>query len=1128
MRHTKAASTEPRTASREPPRRASDALWYKDAVIYELHVRAFNDSNGDGIGDFRGLVQRLDYLADLGVTAIWLLPFYPSPLKDDGYDIASYKSINPDYGTLRDFKQFLRAANRAGLRVITELVVNHTSDQHEWFQRARRAAPGSSSRNYYVWSDNPDRYPEARIIFKDFEGSNWAWDSVADQYYWHRFYSHQPDLNFESPDVRQALVNVMDFWLDMGVDGLRLDAVPYLFERQGTNCENLPETFAYLHELRRHVDARFPDRMLLAEANQWPEDAAAYFGAGDRCHMAFHFPLMPRMFMAIQMEDRFPVIDILAQTPQIPEASQWALFLRNHDELTLEMVTDEERDYMYRVYARDPRARLNLGIRHRLAPLLGNNRRVIEMMNGLLFSLPGTPVIYYGDEIGMGDNIYLGDRNGVRTPMQWSADRNAGFSRANPQQLYLPIIIDPEYSAAAINVEAQQGNPHSLLWWMKRLIALRKRYRAFGRGSLEFLFPENRKVLAFLRRYRDELILVIANLSRFVQYVELDLSAHRGMRPVELFGQTEFPEVGDLPYFLTLGPHAFYWFSLETQSAALFSPGEAGLPTVEVDGPWTRVLEPRNRSPLEALLPHHLRSQRWFGGKSRRIKACEIIEAIAVPGEGAPAGIVSEGLPAAGYLVLVRVDYLEGDPEVYALPLAATPVDRTADLNPRLPVVARLLTESGEQFLFDGVWDPAFCSGLLDVLARRRRLKGSAGYIQAWSSPRVARLRRTPDASFDPAPLQGEQSNTSVVFGDRLVLKLFRRTEEGVNPDLEIGRFLTERAAFPYVPPVEGSFQYVRGRSRPITLGVLSDFIPNEGDAWRYTLDVLKDYLEQVLALTPAARDRPPLPKDGRLVELAKREPPRALEEMAGSYLDNVRLLGRRTAEMHLALASDTNDPDFAPEPFSALYQRSMYQSMRTLTANVFGLLRRRADSLSGAAQILDLEPEVLRHFRSLLDLKITASRIRCHRDLHLGQVLYTGKDFVLIDFEGEPARSLSERRLKRSALVDVTGMIRSFHYAAYTSLFGEYGIVRHEDHAEVEPWIRLWYLWTSAGFLRSYLETASGATFVPSSDDELRVLSNALLLEKALYELQYEANNRPEWLKIPIQGIVQFLEAAD
>src|SRR5213595_1042461 len=559
-----------------------DPLWYKDAVIYEVHVKTFCDSDGDGMGDFRGLIEKLDYLQELGITAIWLLPFYPSPLRDDGYDIADYFDVNPNFGTLDDFRSFLDAAHQRNLHVITELVINHTSDQNLWFQKSRRAfarygpvaagddrgsarvtvvsAPGYSDdelayKDFYVWSETPEKYKDSRIIFKDYETSNWAWDPLAKAYYWHRFFSHQPHLNFDNPAVHDALFKVLDFWMNMGVDAFRLDAIPYLYEREWTTCENLPETHEFLKKLRAHIDKKFPGKMLLAEANQWPDDSRPYFGDGDECHMAFHFPVMPRMYMALAQEDRFPIIDIMAQTPAIPENCQWAMFLRNHDELTLEMVTDEDRDYMWRTYASDRQARINLGIRRRLAPLMQNHRGRIHLMNGLLFSFPGTPIIYYGDEIGMGDNIYLGDRNGVRTPMQWSADRNAGFSRANPQKLYLPAIIDPEYHYESLNVDGQQNNPHSLLWFHKRLLANRKRYQAFGRGDLTFLHPENYKVLAFVRRYKDEQILVIANLSRFAQHVELNLREYLGLVPVELSGQVEFPPAGEGPYSLSLGPY---------------------------------------------------------------------------------------------------------------------------------------------------------------------------------------------------------------------------------------------------------------------------------------------------------------------------------------------------------------------------------------------------------------------------------------------------------------------------------------------------------------------------------------------------------------------------------------------
>ncbi len=629
--------SQPQTAETTKPVSSEiNPLWYKDAVIYQVHVRAFCDSNGDGIGDFPGLTSKLDYLQDLGITTVWVLPFYPSPLKDDGYDIANYTNVHPSYGTLRDFKVFLREAHARGLRVVTELVLNHTSDQHPWFQRARRSRPNSPYRDFYVWSDTPDKYKDARIIFKDFEPSNWTWDPVAKAYFWHRFYSHQPDLNFDNPQVRHELLGAVSFWLDMGVDGLRLDAVPYLFEREGTTCENLPETHAFLKELRGYVDERFPGRMLLAEANQWPEDAVAYFGNGDECHTAFHFPVMPRLYMAKQMEDRFPIVDILQQTPAIPPNCQWVLFLRNHDELTLEMVTDEERDYMYRVYAHDPQARINLGIRRRLAPLLNNNRRTIELMHGLLFSLPGTPVIYYGDEIGMGDNIYLGDRNGVRTPMQWSADRNAGFSHANPQRLYLPVVIDPEYLYETVNVETQRNNPQSLWWWIKRLIAVRHQHPAFGGGTLDFLLPDNAKVLAFLRKYEGDTVLVVANLSRFSQYVELDLSSYEGYVPVESFGHTKFPPIGKLPYLLTLGPHTFYWFSLEQSAAATDAIMHDQIPRINLHANWEELFKRRGKAQFETALRGWLPSRRWFAGKARIIQNVTITDTVLLAATESP------------------------------------------------------------------------------------------------------------------------------------------------------------------------------------------------------------------------------------------------------------------------------------------------------------------------------------------------------------------------------------------------------------------------------------------------------------------------------------------------------------
>ena len=1099
-----------------------DPLWYKDAIIYEVHVRAFCDSNADGIGDFGGLVQQLDYLQDLGVTAIWVLPFYPSPLRDDGYDIADYEDVHPSYGTLRDFRQFVREAHRRGLRVITELVCNHTSDQHPWFQRARKARPGSSARDWYVWSETPDRYRDARIIFKDFERSNWTWDLEAGAYFWHRFYSHQPDLNFASARVRQALFRALDFWAEIGVDGFRLDAVPYLYEREGTNCENLPETHAYLKQLRRHIDEHYPDRMLLSEANQWPEDSAAYFGEGDESNMAFHFPLMPRMFMALRMEDRFPVIDILSQTPAIPDAAQWALFLRNHDELTLEMVTDDERDYMYRVYANDPQMRINLGIRRRLAPLLGNHRRRIELMNGLLFSLPGTPVIYYGDEIGMGDNIYLGDRDSVRTPMQWSADRNAGFSRASRQRLYLPVIVDAEYHYEAVNVEAQQNNPHSLLWWMKRQIALRKRYRAFGRGTLEFLYPENRKVLAYVRRYEDETILVVANLSRFVQAVELDLSAFRGSMPVEMFGHIEFPPIGDLPYFITLGPHSFYWFTLEPQRV----PGDqielagpaARIPVITDVARWEDLFSGKGRVRLARVLPGYLVTRRWFGGKARRIKDVQVADAIPLPYGG-----------STGFMVIASVDYTEGDSERYLLLLTGAhgeSAERVAWESPH-SLIARVRLESGDEaVLVDALLEPAFSDALLRAIVGRRRLRGAMGELVSATTPALRRLTSGRDGRMEPTVIGMEQSNTSLSFGDALFLKLFRKLEPGQNPDLEITQYLTQRG-FPQVPPLAGWLEY-RGPGGGTAVAALQGLVRNEGDAWRFTLDALGRYFEHVLT------DPSPVPDTSLatvdLLALAEHEEPESAHVMLDGYLSSARLLGQRTAELHGVLAA-SDRPDFAGEPFTSFYQRAVYQSMRVLTTNVFQALATRLDGIpepahDQAASVLDLQPEITARFHVVIDRPIDAIRTRIHGDFHLGQVLFTGNDFVIIDFEGEPARPLSERRRKRSPLVDVAGMLRSFEYAVHAALINAeaQGLLRAADAVALVPAARYWELWVCVAFLRGYLEGTSGTTLIPRHPQDLVTLLDIFRLEKAIYEVGYELNNRPDWVGVPLSGILELM----
>jgi len=1116
-----------RREGREPEGLLSDdPLWYKDAIIYQLHVRSFCDSNGDGIGDLRGLTGKLDYIRDLGVTAIWLLPFYPSPLKDDGYDIADYTGVNPSYGTLGDFKQLLREAHARGLRVITELVVNHTSDQHPWFQRARRSPPGSSNRDFYVWSGTPDRYKEARIIFKDFEHSNWSWDPVAGAYFWHRFYSHQPDLNYENPAVMRAIQKVMDFWFGMGVDGLRLDAVPYLFEREGTSCENLPETHGALRELRRHVDEKHRNRMLLAEANQWPEDAVAYFGEGDECHMAFHFPLMPRMFMALRMEDRYPIIDILDQTPRIPEGAQWAIFLRNHDELTLEMVTDEERDYMYRVYAADPQARINLGIRRRLAALLENDRRRIELMMGLLCSLPGTPVLYYGDEIGMGDNIYLGDRNGVRTPMQWNADRNAGFSEANPQRLFLPPIIDPSFSYESINVETEQGNPNSLLWWVKRLVALRRRFKAFGRGEIEFLYPSNRRVLAFLRRCESEQVLVVANLSRHCEFVELDLGEFRDMVPVEVFGHNDFPPIGELPYLLTLGPYSFYWFALKTRSAAEIDDAAPQVepPRLSVRGSWEAVLRGRARTALNESLPGYLLARRWFGGKARRVKSAEIVDALTIPLERDSARIA-----------VVRVDYAEGDPETYALPLAYAAGSAADSIRSWQPheVVAELSVDGEPGVLFGALSDAEVGRALLEAIGRRRVLKGETGQLRGSPTRAFRAACGGPDAALDPHPIRTEQSNTSVVFGDRVIMKLFRKLDEGVNPELEIGSFLAERTGFQSSAAMAGSLDYNGGSRGPVTLAVLQAMVPNEGSAWEYALDAVGRYFDLVISQGLASEPTPATTSD--LVALGESELPEQAAELIGPFLEAARLLGTRTAELHRALGSRDDEPAFAPEPFTPFYQRGLYQSMRNLTIGSFQLLRRAvrelpAEAREDAESVLGRQNDILARFRTILARRITALRTRIHGDYHLGQVLWTGRDFVIIDFEGEPALPISARRIKRSPLRDVAGMVRSFHYAAHHGLQDllARGGVSAELAGAFGAWAQYWYAWAAGGFLRAYLRTAADSGCLPGSREEVRDLLEVYVLEKAVYELGYELNNRPQWVGLPLRGIAQLLSESD
>ena len=1052
-----------------------NTLWYKDAVIYELHVRSFSDSSGDGIGDFKGLCDKLGYFEELGVTALWLLPFYPSPLRDDGYDIADYYSVNPSYGTLDDFREFLHAAHKRNLKVITELVINHTSDQHAWFQRARLSPPGSPERDFYVWSDTPKKFEDARIIFKDFESSNWAWDPVAQAYYWHRFYSHQPDLNFDNPQVREAVFKVLDFWLEMGVDGLRLDAIPYLFEREGTNCENLPETHEYLRDLRRHVDEKFPGRMLLAEANQWPEDAVTYFGQGDECHMSFHFPLMPRLFMALQMEDRFPVIDILEQTPPIADNCQWAIFLRNHDELTLEMVTDEERDYMYRLFAEDTKARINLGIRRRLAPLLGNNRRKIELINSLLLSLPGTPIIYYGDEIGMGDNFYLGDRNGVRTPMQWSADRNAGFSRANPQQLFLPVIIDPEFHYEAVNVDVQMKNLSSLFWWMRRILDARQRHKAFAHGTIEFLSPTNAKVLVFVRRHEEEVLLIVANLSRFPQSFQVDLSAYQGYRAEELFGGGTFGKISNTPTFFTVGPHGFYWLSLK--KAAAQAALEEGEPlALNLAPTWSAELLQALQSDI---LPKYLPACRWFGSKQQEIRSVRISDVFA---ESEAEGKLR--------ILLLDVQFAEGNSLTQVMPFFIGREDE-GDSQAFPAIVARFA---------DGnvLWDALYVGGcrkkVLDLMAQGQAWGGSAAYVAG-----VQKGLSDADASGASRLGGGEQSNTNVIYNDKYLLKFLRKFETGPHPDVEILKVLTERK-FANAPEYVGEIR-CRSKGAEGVMALMTSYVKNQGDGWTFALDAVSRFLEEVVS-----------------VEVQEKAEAEFVEMAQSAFPQRMHQLGVRTAELHLCLEGVIEKQEFAPEAFTGFYQRSLYQTMRTL-------LRRTEVEVTRKLPDLDLEvrqqainwiasiPRILDVYGRLLKKRMHATKIRIHGDYHLGQVLNTGNDFVILDFEGEPRRSIGERLLKRSPLMDVAGMLRSLDYAMEASLLK----LKAEDRTRVRSWAAQWLNLASESFLKGYGSTAGNASFIPKDEGDFELLLKLFLLDKSVYEIGYELNYRPQLLSIPI-----------
>ena len=1094
----------------------ADPLWFQDAVIYELHVRAFMDSNNDGIGDFSGLMQKLDYVQDLGVTCLWLLPFFPSPLRDDGYDISDYLNVNPSYGTLDDFKAFLAAAHERDIQVMVELVVNHTSDQHPWFQRARRAPKGSPERAFYVWSDTDQLYKDARIIFTDTEKSNWSWDPVAEQYYWHRFFSHQPDLNYDNPQVMEEVLNIMRYWLDMGVDGLRIDAIPYLVERDGTNCENLPETHAVMKKIRAAIDKDYEGRIILAEANQWPADVRPYFGDGDECHMAFHFPLMPRMYMALRQEDSLPVTEIMAQTPDIPANCQWGIFLRNHDELTLEMVSDEERDYMYFAYSADPRMRINIGIRRRLAPLVDNNRRRIELLNSLLFSFPGTPILYYGDEIGMGDNIYLGDRNGVRTPMQWTGDRNAGFSRAVPAKLYSPVVMDPVWGYEAINVEAQQSDPSSLLSWMRNMIALRKLFRVFGRGSLKFLQPSNRKVLAYVREDGDERVLCVANLSRFPQPAQLDLSEYAGLRPVEMLGYVEFPKIEKTLYAITLNQYGFLWLELqgELEPEEPEVPTDAALRLLHI-ADWKTVLGGATRERLEQeWLPAFLSRQRWFGGKSRQITGTSVKD---------------WGRMGDHALTLIEVTYAGGDLDLYFVPLAVSigVAGESISKSHSTAVLAVVTTPEGSGYLHDAMFDDEAAREFLTLIATAGELTMQHGTVCGMPSAHFAELRG--EETLEPRRGSAEQSNTSILYGSRLILKLFRRQQAGPNPDTEIGRYLTEHSGFRAIAPFGGEVEYRpvarAGESANSTLAMLQGLVPNEGDGWEWTLEDLQRYFEQVSVLNMPEEHFPRA--NVALTELSEHPQSDWVREHVGTYLDAAALLGRRTAEMHLALGQSTSDPAFAPEPMTEKDLLVLRTALAEHANAAFDALRQSLSRLPAEVEemsglVLSRRRRVAERLGRVDDLSASGLRTRVHGDYHLGQVLRSRGDFVILDFEGEPARSLLERRAKQSPMKDVAGMLRSFSYAAYSGLMRV--LTRRPGDADrLEPWARLWEQSVSSAFLQAYRLTmkAAGNLMVPIAPEAFERLLEIYVLDKALYELMYELNNRPAWVRIPLAGIL-------
>ncbi|MEJ0029755.1 MAG: maltose alpha-D-glucosyltransferase [Bacteroidota bacterium] len=1085
----------------------NDPLWFKDAIIYEISVRAFFDSNGDGIGDFQGLIQKLDYLEDLGIDTIWLLPFYPSPLKDDGYDVTEYCDIHPDYGTLADFKQFLKEAHRRGLRVVTELILNHTSDQHPWFQKSRKARAGSRYKDYYVWSNTQDRYKDARIIIASDESTNWSWDNEAKAYYWHRYYRFQPDLNFDNPEVQLEIIRITDFWMKLGVDGFRLSSVPFLFEEEGTPCENLPQTHTFVKKLRAHIDKNYKDRVLIAEANLWPEDAASYFGDGDECHMNFNYPLMPRLFLGLRTEDSYPIIDIIDQTPSTPKNTQWALFLRNHDEIGLEMVTEEEKDYLFKAYATDPNTKHNLGIRRRLAPLLNNDRRKVELLHAILLSLPGSPVLYYGDEIGMGDNIYLGDRFGVRTPMQWNMNLNAGFSSANPQKLYLPVITDPVYRYESVNVATQEENPSSMMWWFKNVIAMRRRLNVFGHGELKFIESSNAKILSFVRYDENVRIIVVANLSQFSQSTTLDLSDFKDCDITEVFSQNRFKSVEESDYYITIGPYGYFWFQADASEKKESIGGSGELPLVKTGVSWEKFFNHYNEIRVleRKVLQPFMRKCRWFGGKARAISKLAVKKSFPLKVEG-----------NTHFLCIIEVHYVQRLPELYFLPMVFIPSDGVFERveYTAQSVVCRAEIQGVTGFVIDSSYDRSFRDYLFSSMARNQKIREDEGTLEFNSSV----YSKLDPENVESKILKAEQSNTSIIYNDQYFFKFYRKLEKEINPDLEIVRYLSEGTNFRNAPRYAGSIELVETDNSSYVLGLLQEKVENQGDAWVMTIDSVGRFYERVM--TKGKNEKPP-----KLINrnvLTFEEAPEIVQELIGrGFYERVVRLGQRTAEMHLALASDKSNPAFSPEVFTTNYQRSLYSGLRKLLRDRFKLLQNSLPKLSNetrefAKKVLALEDKILDSFTEIYQHKINAVRTRIHGDYHLGQVLFTGKDFIIIDFEGEPGFSFSERRLKKNPYKDVAGMMRSFHYAAFGKILLNENY-RQQDLEFLEQWAEQWQHYIARFFLGAYLEKMGLSQKLSFEHD---ILIRTFLIEKAIYELGYELNSRPDWVTVPLRGI--------